>query len=85
MLESPLVNVEKSYNANLGSFAGWITPLDFGDPLGECRDVRNGVGVFDISHMGRILIKGGKAYEFLQRLVTRDLSKLRPGEMGVLP
>jgi aminomethyltransferase len=82
MLETPLVNVEKSYNANLGSFAGWITPLDFGDPLSECRDVRNSVGVFDISHMGRILIKGSRAYEFLQKLVTRDLSKLRPGEMG---
>jgi len=82
MMETPLIDVEKSYKANLGSFASWITPLDFGDPLSECRDVRSKVGVFDVSHMGRILIKGSKAYEFLQKLVTKDLSKLRPGEMG---
>ncbi|MEM2206152.1 MAG: glycine cleavage system aminomethyltransferase GcvT [Sulfolobales archaeon] len=82
MKYSPLIDVEKAYGANLGQFAGWLTPLDFGDPVNECREVRNNVGVFNVSHMGRLLIKGSKSYEFLQKLVTKDLSKLRSGDMS---
>ncbi len=82
MKYSPLIDVERSYGANLGSFAGWLTPLDFGDPISECKEVRLRAGVFNVSHMGRLLIKGVKSYEFLQKLVTKDLSPLKPGEMS---
>ncbi len=82
MKHSPLIDVERAYRANLGVFADWLTPLDFGDPTNECKEVRAKVGVFNISHMGRLLIRGSKSYEFLQKLVTKDLSRLGPGGMS---
>ncbi|MCS7108032.1 MAG: glycine cleavage system aminomethyltransferase GcvT [Sulfolobales archaeon] len=82
MRSSPLIDVEKAYGANLGQFAGWLITMDFGDPINECKEVRLRAGLFDISHMGRLVIKGFKSYEFLQKLATKDLSKLRQGEMS---
>ncbi|MEM0453574.1 MAG: glycine cleavage system aminomethyltransferase GcvT [Sulfolobales archaeon] len=82
MRNTPLIDIEKFFGANLGQFAGWLTALDFGDPIGECREVRSKVGLFDVSHMGRLLIRGSKSYQFLQKIVTKDLSKLKEGEMS---
>lgn len=55
-------------------FAGWDMPVQYGGVLGEARAVREGVGVFDISHMGRIRVSGAGALKHLQRLTTNDLS-----------
>ena len=80
--EVPLIDLQRKLGGNIGEFAGWITSMDYGNPLDEHLAVRNSVGVFDVSHMGRYIIKGKKVFEFLQRVVSKDLSKVDEGFMS---
>lgn len=80
--EVPLINIQRKFRGSIGEFAGWITSMDYGNPLDEHLAVRNAVGVFDVSHMGRYVIKGKKVFEFLQRVVSKDLSKVNEGFMS---
>lgn len=58
------------------SFAGYQMPVQFEGIISEHTRVRETVGVFDVSHMGRVEVKGADALGFLQYLVTNDVSKL---------
>ncbi len=64
--------------AKLTAFAGFEMPLWFKGIIPEHMAVRNSVGVFDISHMGRVLVTGVDAERFLNHVVTNDVSKLSP-------
>jgi len=57
-------------------FAGYQMPVQFEGLMAEHQKVRSSVGVFDVSHMGRVEVKGPEALEFLQRLVTNDVASL---------
>lgn len=81
MREVPLLNLHKALGASLGIFAGVKTAMDYGNALEEHIAVRNSVGVFDITHMGRIAIKGPDAYDLLNYLVPKDISKSQEGRM----
>ena len=58
------------------SFAGYTMPVQFEGLMAEHQKVRESVGVFDVSHMGRVEVRGPQALEFLQRLVTNDVASL---------
>ncbi|MBI4233815.1 MAG: glycine cleavage system aminomethyltransferase GcvT [Chloroflexi bacterium] len=60
-------------------FGGWEMPIQYASILGEARAVRGSMGIFDVSHMGRIRLLGPGTVPFLQRLLTGDAGKLRPG------
>lgn len=60
-------------------FAGWEMPRDFDGILAEHRAVRSRAGVFDVSHMGRLQVRGAKAGRALDRLFTRNLDGVEPG------
>jgi aminomethyltransferase len=60
-------------------FAGWIMPVQYQGVIDEHRAVRTGAGLFDVSHMGEVRVKGAGAEAFLQRLTPNDVSKLVPG------
>ncbi len=75
MRQTPLIDVHESLGASIGVFAGVRTALDFGNPLEEHLETRRNVTVFDLSHMGRIVVRGTKAREFLNRLLAKDLEK----------
>lgn len=62
-------------------FAGYYMPVQFEGVNAEHETVRRGVGVFDVSHMGEIWLKGPKAYEFLQYVTSNDVSKLYDGKV----
>jgi aminomethyltransferase len=62
--------------AKLTEFAGFEMPLYFKGIIPEHLAVRDGVGVFDISHMGRVVITGADAERFLNNVITNDVSKL---------
>lgn len=79
---TPLYEVHKDSGARLIDFAGWEMPLSYSGVVDEHETVRTAAGLFDISHMGRLLFEGPKAEEGLQQLVTRDLRKLIPGSAG---
>lgn len=66
-------------------FAGWEMPVKFTSVVDEHLAVRNGVGIFDISHMGRLTIEGRGATPFLEHLLTRDVTRLSSGRCGYSP
>ena len=61
-------------------FAGFYMPVQYSGIIDEHNTVRNGVGVFDVSHMGEFIVKGPHALEFLQNIVSNDVSKIVPGQ-----
>jgi aminomethyltransferase len=65
-------------SAKLTVFAGFEMPLWYEDVIPEHLAVRNNVGMFDISHMGRVMITGADAERFLNYVITNDVSKLTP-------
>lgn len=57
-------------------FGGWMMPVQYTSIIDEHRAVREGAGIFDVSHMGEILIEGRDAKAFLQNILTNDVSKI---------
>ena len=79
MLErTPLYEIHKRVGAKFVPFAGWEMPVQFSSILDEAKEVRQRVGVFDVSHMGRIFVEGSQAEEFLEYLTTNSVKKLKP-------
>ncbi|MBP5210448.1 MAG: glycine cleavage system aminomethyltransferase GcvT [Bacteroidales bacterium] len=66
--------------AKMAPFAGYNMPIEYEGINVEHATVRNGVGVFDVSHMGEIWVKGPNAIKFLQYVSTNDISVLFPGK-----
>lgn len=67
--------------AKMAEFAGYNMPIEFTGINDEHMAVRNGAGVFDVSHMGEIWVKGPKALDLLQHITTNDVSKLFDGKV----
>ena len=61
-------------------FAGFEMPVEYSGITDEHLTVRNSVGVFDVSHMGEIWVKGPGALKYLQYVTTNDVSRLVPGK-----
>ena len=78
--ETPLHARHVSLGARMVPFAGWSMPVQYGGVIEEHRAVRNGTGVFDVSHMGRFDVRGAGATAGLQGLLSNDLEALAPGE-----
>ncbi|MEM1964882.1 MAG: glycine cleavage system aminomethyltransferase GcvT [Candidatus Caldarchaeum sp.] len=64
-----------------GEFAGWKTIISFSTVREEHKAVRENAGIFDISHMTRIKVSGASATEYLQRILTADVERLKQGKM----
>lgn len=62
--------------AKMIEFAGWMMPVSYSSIIDEHKTVRENVGLFDVSHMGEIIITGDESLEFLNKLVPQDVSKL---------
>lgn len=76
MLRTPLYEAHVSMGAKLVDFAGWEMPVQYAGILVESKAVRQGAGMFDVSHMGRVWLKGDGAFDSLQRITTNDVGKL---------
>ncbi|MCP4580992.1 MAG: glycine cleavage system aminomethyltransferase GcvT [candidate division Zixibacteria bacterium] len=74
--KTPFYDIHKKLNAKIVPFAGYLMPVMYDSINAEHGRVRSKVGMFDISHMGEFTISGPGAKDFVQRLVTNDLSKL---------
>lgn len=87
MKTTPLSDTHISLGAKMVDFAGFYMPVRYSSDLDEHHCVRNSVGMFDVSHMGEFILKGEKALDFLQRIVSNDVSKLERGQAmyGYLP
>ncbi len=73
---TPLYQSHLNLGAKMVPFAGWEMPVSYKSIIEEHNAVRNSVGIFDISHMGRIKIEGEGALELIQKTTTNDASKL---------
>jgi aminomethyltransferase len=67
--------------AKMHEFAGYNMPIEYSGISDEHVTVRNGVGVFDVSHMGEFWVKGPNALAFLQKVTSNDVSVLTPGKV----
>jgi aminomethyltransferase len=73
---TPLFDRHRQAGAKLVPFAGWEMPVQYEGIRQEHVTVRTGAGVFDVSHMGEIQTSGPQAEEFLQRVLSNDVSKI---------
>jgi aminomethyltransferase len=73
---TPLYELHRQAGAKFVDFGGWEMPVQYAGIIEEHRAVRTSVGLFDVSHMGEIEIRGPRALEVVQRLTTNDASKL---------
>ena len=78
---SPLHAAHVALGAKFAEFGGWEMPLEYagGGVLAEHAAVREGVGVFDVSHLGKVRVRGEGAAEFLNACLTNDLGRIGPG------
>jgi aminomethyltransferase len=77
---TPLEAEHLRLGAKMAPFAGWQMPIEYEGALAEHRAVRSRVGLFDLTHLGKVEVVGAGALGMLQRLVTNDLSRARVGE-----
>jgi aminomethyltransferase len=77
--KTPLNALEKELGGKMVDFGGWELPVQFGGILEEHAAVRERVGIFDVSHMGELTVRGAGALELLQRATCNDVSKLEDG------
>ncbi|MBC9796387.1 glycine cleavage system aminomethyltransferase GcvT [Sinomicrobium weinanense] len=80
MKNTALTDVHIALGAKMVPFAGYNMPVQYEGVNAEHETVRNGVGVFDVSHMGEFLISGEKALDLIQKVSSNDASKLTIGK-----
>ena len=74
--KTPLNAIHRQLGARMVDFAGWEMPVQYGGPIQEHLAVRTRAGIFDVSHMGELEIKGPNAERTLQKLTCNDVSRL---------
>ena len=77
--KTPLYENHKAAGAKFTEFGCWLMPVTYSGLVDEHHSVRNGAGLFDVSHMGEITVRGPEAAAFLQYITSNDISKLTVG------
>src|SRR4249920_3234193 len=82
LLKSPLHQRHVAAGAKFAPFSGWSMPVEYAGAgvLAEHAAVRNAVGIFDVSHLGKATVTGPDAADFINRCLTADLRKIGPGQ-----
>lgn len=80
MLRTPLYQYHLDHHAKMVDFAGWEMPMLYTSIHEEHRQVRTSGGLFDVSHMGRLRITGRHARRLLERVCSRRVSDMQPGQ-----
>lgn len=77
---SPLHERHQALGAKFAEFSGWAMPLEYTGAVKEHTAVREAVGVFDVSHLGKAVVSGPGAAAYVNRCLTNDLRRIRPGK-----
>ncbi|MEG1554977.1 MAG: glycine cleavage system aminomethyltransferase GcvT [Rikenellaceae bacterium] len=80
MKETPFTQLHIEAGAKMAPFAGYNMPIQFAGINEEHATVRENVGVFDVSHMGEVWVKGPKAEAFIQRIATNNVAVIGDGK-----
>jgi aminomethyltransferase len=78
-LETPLHAAHVAAGARMVDFFGWQMPVQYTGVIDEHVAVRTRAGLFDVSHMGEVSVRGPQALDFLQKLTCNDVSRVRVG------
>ena len=78
--KTPLFDLHLKAGAKMVDFGGWFMPVQYSGIIDEHHTVRNALGVFDISHMGEVFVRGPHAQAWLNSLLTNNVERIAPGE-----
>ena len=81
MKTTPFTEKHSALGAKMHEFAGYNMPIEYSGIIDEHLTVCNGVGVFDVSHMGEFWVKGPHALDFLQKVTSNNVAALVPGKI----
>ncbi len=85
MKKTPLYEKHLENKGKMIDFGGWLLPVEYAGIIPEHEAVRNAAGLFDVSHMGEVSVIGEDAEEFIQRMVTNDISKMDTDQIYYSP
>jgi aminomethyltransferase len=80
LLHGPLEDRHRALGASFAEFGGWLMPVSYAGTVTEHNATRNAVGLFDVSHLGKALVVGPGAAEFVNACLTNDLRRIGPGK-----
>jgi aminomethyltransferase len=81
LLQSPLHDRHVALGAKFAEFGGWSMPLEYpSGVVSEHTAVRESVGIFDVSHLGKVMVTGPGAASYVNATLSNDLGKIRPGK-----
>ena len=81
MKKTPLYENHIRLGGKIIEFGQWLLPVQYTGILEEHEQVRKAAGLFDVSHMGEILIAGPDATAFIQKLITNDIEPAKDGQI----
>lgn len=81
MKHTAFTGFHEAHGAKMVEFAGYNMPVQYEGLIKEHLTVRNGVGVFDVSHMGEVWVNGPKSYDFVQWVTSNDVAALHDGKV----
>lgn len=79
LLHGPLESRHRDRGATFAAFGGWLMPVAYAGTVGEHTATREAVGLFDVSHLGKALVTGPGAADFVNAALTNDLRRIGPG------
>jgi len=87
LLRTPLYDAHVALGARMVPFAGYDMPVQYASVIAEAKAVREGAGMFDVSHMARLILRGDRVLEYLEHVTTNDVAKLvdGTGQYSLLP
>lgn len=80
LLQGPIHAVHAELGATFAPFGGWQMPVQYGGTVAEHLAVRTSAGLFDVSHLGKVTVRGAGAAEFVNSALTNDLGRVGPGK-----
>jgi aminomethyltransferase len=80
LLHGPLDDRHRAHGASFAEFSGWLMPVSYAGTVAEHTATRNAVGLFDVSHLGKALVRGPGAAQFVNSALTNDLNRIQPGK-----
>lgn len=80
LLQGPLDDRHRALGASFAEFSGWSMPVSYAGTVGEHNATRDAVGLFDVSHLGKALVRGPGAAEYVNAALTNDLRRIGPGK-----
>jgi aminomethyltransferase len=80
LLHGPLEERHRQLGASFAEFSGWLMPVSYAGTVSEHIATRTAVGLFDVSHLGKALVRGPGAAEYVNSALTNDLRRIGPGK-----